>query len=134
MLSFKNSFPLRTPLNDCSQFIHPSLQRSEFHLSSLKTDYWDYRSLSLPAPGSHLVRNATYSYSSDILQNSKMSGNEKAKSTESKYSLCSDLLISHFQELGIYIPGTLPFLVEQELVIAAISTNGWIRENRKRNG
>lgn len=53
------------------------------------------------------------------------------KSNESKNGLCLDLLISHFQELGIYIPGTLPFLVKQELVIAAISTNGWRKNNRK---
>lgn len=53
---------------------------------------------------------------------------KKKISIETKNGLCSDLLVGHFQELGIYIPGTLPFLVEQELVIAAISTNGWIRD------
>lgn len=33
--------------------------------------------------------------------------------------------ISHLQELGVDISGTLPFLVEQELVVAAVSTNGY---------
>lgn len=61
-----------------------------------------------------------------------VNGKKKKKSIESKYGLCSDLFISHFQELGIHIPRTLPFLVEQELVIAAISTNGWIRKDRKK--
>lgn len=36
----------------------------------------------------------------------------------------SDFLIGHLQELGVDVSGTLPFLIEQELVVAAISTNG----------
>ena len=36
----------------------------------------------------------------------------------------SDFLIRHLQELGVDVSGTLPFLVEQELVVAAVSTNG----------
>lgn len=35
----------------------------------------------------------------------------------------SYFVISHLQELGIDISGTLPFLIEQELVVAAVSTN-----------
>lgn len=37
----------------------------------------------------------------------------------------SDFLIGHLQELGVDVSGTLPFLIEQELVVAAISTNGY---------
>lgn len=44
----------------------------------------------------------------------------------------SYFLISHLQELGIHISGTLPFLVEQELVVAAISTNGCMLEGNKK--
>lgn len=43
----------------------------------------------------------------------------------------SYFLISHLQELGVHISGTLPFLVEQELVIAAISTNGCMLQGKK---
>lgn len=35
----------------------------------------------------------------------------------------SDFLVRHLQELRIHVPGTFPFWVEEELVIAAISTN-----------
>lgn len=36
----------------------------------------------------------------------------------------SYFLVGHLQELGVHVSGTLPFLVEQELVVAAVSTNG----------
>lgn len=73
----------------------------------------------------HIVIPLTFIKSEDV----RICKKEK-KPTESN-SLCLDLLISHFQELGIYIPGTLPFLVEQELVIAAISTNGWGKDSKQ---
>lgn len=37
----------------------------------------------------------------------------------------SYFLISHLQELGVHVSGTLPLLVEQKLVVAAVSTNGY---------
>lgn len=37
----------------------------------------------------------------------------------------SDLFISHLQKLGVNISRALPFLVEEELVVAAVSTNGY---------
>lgn len=43
----------------------------------------------------------------------------------------SYFLIGHLQELGVYISGTLPFLVEQELVITAVSTNGCVLKGEK---
>lgn len=47
------------------------------------------------------------------------------------WELCLNLLVGHFQKLGVDIPRTLPFLVEQELVVAAISTNGCIRKETR---
>lgn len=45
----------------------------------------------------------------------------------------SYFLIGHLQELGIHISGTLSFLVEQKLVVAAISTNSYkLRRRRKK--
>lgn len=44
----------------------------------------------------------------------------------------SYFLIGHLQELGIHISGTLSFLVEQKLVVAAISTNSY-KLRRRRN-
>ena len=37
----------------------------------------------------------------------------------------SYFIIRHLQELGVDVSGTLPLLVEQELVVAAVSTNGY---------
>lgn len=45
-------------------------------------------------------------------------------------SRTSDLLVGHLQELGVHVSGTLPLLVEQELVVAAVSTNGCREESR----
>lgn len=66
---------------------------------------------------------------------------KKEKKRKKKNRLCNKIfcrggqrsyfLISHLQELGVHISGTLPFLVEQELVIAAISTNGCMLEGEK---
>lgn len=36
----------------------------------------------------------------------------------------SYFLIRHLQKLGVHVPGALPFLVEQKLVVAAVSTDG----------
>lgn len=44
----------------------------------------------------------------------------------------SYFLICHLQELGVHISGTLPFWVEQELVIAAISTNRCTTQRNER--
>lgn len=40
----------------------------------------------------------------------------------------SDFLVRHLQELRVHVPGTLPFRVEEELVIAAVSTNRCITQ------
>lgn len=45
----------------------------------------------------------------------------------------SDLLVRHLQELRVHVPGTLPLGVEEELVIAAVSTNRCVTQRNEQS-
>lgn len=47
---------------------------------------------------------------------------------EGREGKSSDIVVGHLQELGVDVSGTLPLLVEQELVVASVSTNSFSRK------
>jgi len=59
-----------------------------------------------------------------LLQNNKDFHKKKLAASSLLMGQRSYLLIGHLQELGVHVSGTLPFLVEEEFVVAAVGTNG----------